>query len=90
MHSPTTLAVDAECDQFYHYTGGILDSCCGTSLDHAIMAVGYGSENGQDYWIVRNSWGTSWGESGYIRMAAESRGSGVCGCQLESHWATAS
>jgi len=67
-----------------------LDSCCGTLLDHAVIAVGYGSENGKDYWILRNSWGTGWGESGYMRIAASASGEGVCGVQKEAHWATAS
>ena len=51
---------------------------CPTQIDHAIVAVGYGTENGVGYYIVRNSWGTSWGESGYIRIA-EASGLGVCG-----------
>jgi len=63
------------------YTGGILDSSkCGTSLDHAVAAVGYGSENGEEYYLVRNSWGSSWGESGYIKIAAKA-GKGICGIQ---------
>ena len=48
---------------FQMYTSGILDSTkCGTSLDHAVAAVGYGTENGVEYYIVRNSWGANWGE----------------------------
>lgn len=57
---------------------------CGHNLDHAVTAVGYGSENGKEYYIVRNSWGPSWGEDGYIRMAAGKDGNGVCGVLLDS------
>lgn len=59
---PTCVSVDAETD-FQFYSGGILNAKnCGTDLDHAVTAVGYGSENGKEYYIVRNSWGSSWGE----------------------------
>ena len=65
------------------YSSGILDSnACGTNLDHAVLMVGYGTDNGTDYWLVKNSWGTSWGESGYIRLEIVS-GKGICGCQME-------
>lgn len=51
------------------YTGGVYSGACGRDLDHAVVVVGYGSTSGgTPYWTVRNSWGTSWGESGYFRL----------------------
>jgi C1A family cysteine protease len=85
---PVSVTVDAEQSGFMYYTGGVVtqSQCSGTGLDHAIAAVGYGTENGQEYYIVRNSWGTSWGESGYIRIATQDSGKGVCGIQQVSVW----
>ena len=61
--APTCVSVDAANNYFQGYTGGILNTKrCGHNLDHAVTAVGYGSESGQEYLIVRNSWGASWGE----------------------------
>jgi len=63
-----------------------LDSkACGTQLDHAITAVGYGTEGDKSYFIVRNSWSASWGEKGYIRISADVGGAGVCGVLLDSN-----
>lgn len=84
---PVCVSVDAG-TPFMNYQSGILDSTkCGTNLDHAITAVGYGTESGVGYFIVRNSWGTSWGEKGYIRMAdiPAKKNSGVCGVLLDSN-----
>jgi KDEL-tailed cysteine endopeptidase len=82
---PTCVAVEADTD-FQFYSKGILNAKnCGTNLDHAITAVGYGADaSGNQYYIVRNSWGASWGESGYIRIAAGKDGDGVCGILLDS------
>lgn len=86
---PICVAVQAGSRAFQMYRGGILnDRNCGTRLDHAITAVGYGTENGQQYLIVRNSWGPSWGEAGHIRMAFDRDGSGICGVQLDPVRAT--
>lgn len=62
------------------YSSGILDTNrCPTSIDHAVNMVGWGvSDAGKEYWIIRNSWGTSWGENGYIRIAVKNSGNGVC------------
>lgn len=73
--------VDAD-RTFRQYKSGILDSAkCGTNLNHGIAAVGYGTENGKDYYIVRNSWGTRWGDAGYGKIAAVEGTKGICGIQ---------
>jgi len=84
---PVSVTVEADTSVFQGYTGGILNSsACGTSLDHAITAVGYGNKNGQNYYIVRNSWGASWGDQGYIMIAAVEGTAGICGIQQTSVW----
>jgi C1A family cysteine protease len=83
---PVAVTIEADQTVFQMYQSGILDSDkCGTQLDHAVAAVGYGTEGGEDFYIVRNSWGASWGEQGYIRIAAKP-GKGVCGIQQVSLW----
>lgn len=68
---------------FQLYTGGVLDSSkCGTSLDHGVLAVGFGTDSGKEYYKVKNSWGSSWGEEGFVRLAIVS-GDGTCGIQME-------
>lgn len=76
---PANVAVAAGNMYFQSYSGGILSSTdCPTVIDHAILAVGYGKEGDDWYYIVKNSWGTSWGEDGYIKILATEDGVGIC------------
>merc|ERR1712100_486515 len=63
-----SIAIEADKSAFQFYHSGVLSSNCGTRLDHGVLLVGYGSDSGKDYWKVKNSWGTSYGENGYIRL----------------------
>ena len=86
---PVSVSLDAG-HLFMYYTSGVLDSTkCGTRLDHAVLVVGYGIDapTGLEYWTVKNSWGTSWGEAGYIKLAIID-GVGVCGVQMEPLYPT--
>ena len=81
---PLAVLVEADQTVFQGYTSGVLDSAaCGTNLDHAVLAVGYGTDEatGLDYWLVKNSWSTTWGDNGYIKLAANSS-DGICGVQM--------
>lgn len=64
----------------YIWVQGIFNGACGEKFDHAVNIVGYGSEGGANYWIMRNSWGTNWGEKGYMRIPKNSKQyGGYCG-----------
>jgi C1A family cysteine protease len=82
---PVSIAVDAAALGWQLYHGGIVKHFCGTSLDHGVLLVGYGTEKGTDYWLVKNSWGEGWGEKGYIRILREmtKTGPGICGLQSQ-------
>ncbi len=84
---PTSVAIEADTKAFQLYKSGIFDDAvaCGTTLDHGVLTVGYGTENGKDYWIVKNSWSASWGDQGYIRLlrnSANTNGAGMCGIAM--------
>ena len=55
---------------------------CGGNPDFAVLAVGYGTENGKDYWLIKNAWDTTWGDNGYIKIAII-EGDGICGIQVD-------
>jgi cathepsin L len=67
---PISVAISADRESFQFYSGGVYDEPnCGTLVDHAVLVIGYGNENGKDFWLVKNSWGKDWGDNGYIKMA---------------------
>ncbi|WOH04757.1 hypothetical protein DCAR_0624169 [Daucus carota subsp. sativus] len=70
-HQPVSVAIEAGGRAFQLYESGIFNGLCGTDLDHGVVAVGYGTEDGKDYWIVRNSWGPNWGENGKCGIAMQ-------------------
>lgn len=75
------VGVYASDSSFSNYASGVYQGCSSTSANHAVLAVGYGTENGVDYWLVKNSWGTNWGDKGYIKIK---RGSNECGIEMEA------
>lgn len=81
-----SVTLDAEEVVFGNYTGGVVTSNeCGDVMDHAVTAVGYGTDpDFGDYYLVRNSWGTDWGLEGHIKIGRNGQGRGLCGIQQES------
>jgi len=81
---PVSVALEADQSFWQFYSKGVADSKCGTNLDHGVLVVGYGTLDGKDYWKVKNSWGTSWGDEGYILLARNVKSTqGQCGIALQ-------
>jgi len=85
-YGPVSVAIEADTLVFQFYKSGVInDVKCGTNLDHGVLVVGYGTEDGNDYWIVKNSWGPGWGDNGYVKIGRSNSTSdaGMCGIALQ-------
>jgi cathepsin L len=81
-----SIGIEADQTAFQHYSSGVLTGTCGTSIDHGVLVVGYGTTGTQEYWKVKNSWGVSWGSQGYILMCRDCNKNGrdgECGILME-------
>jgi C1A family cysteine protease len=86
---PVSIAIQADQKDFQLYNSGVFTGSCGTKLDHGVLVVGYGSEDGSDYYLVKNSWGTTWGDQGYIKLGRGSeynKGAGQCGMLMQGSY----
>ena len=92
---PVSIAIEADQRAFQLYASGVFTGSCGTTLDHGVGLVGYGNLNGIDYYILRNSWGESWGLNGYMLIGKGNdpatgkpynNGAGQCGLLMEGSY----
>ena len=87
-NQPVSVAMDGSESNFKFYSGGVFSGACGNSLNHAVTIIGYGtSEDGRKYWLIKNSWGQSWGENGYMRIQRDvDTPGGLCGLAMKASY----
>ncbi|PKU74158.1 KDEL-tailed cysteine endopeptidase CEP1 [Dendrobium catenatum] len=87
---PVSVAIDGGDPNFKNYAGGIFTGPCNTELNHAVTAIGYGIDtDGTKYWLLKNSWGTSWGDDGYIKIQRDIDAvEGLCGLATQASYPT--
>ena len=89
---PVAASIDGSGRNFHMYRSGVFSGGCSTSLTHAVVIVGYGTtEDGINYWLIKNSWGTSWGENGYMRLKRDVENpQGLCGIAIHAYYTVSS
>ena len=90
-NQPVSVGIDGGGQDFQHYSSGVFTGPCETRMTHAVTAIGYGTaEDGTKYWLVKNSWGTTWGEQGYMRIQRDvGAPEGLCGIAKLASYPTA-
>jgi C1A family cysteine protease len=89
--TPVSIAIEADTTLFQSYSSGVItDETCGTNLDHGVLIVGYGIESNIPYWLVKNSWGTEWGDEGYVKIkrSSSTNDKGICGIAMTPSFPT--
>jgi C1A family cysteine protease len=84
--TPVSVAIEADTKVFQLYTSGVITSdACGNKLDHGVLIVGYGESDGVKYWLVKNSWSSSWGDGGYVKIerSTSTNDPGICGIAMQ-------
>jgi len=86
---PCSVGIQADNDDFMFYSAGVYrnSKCTAAGIDHGVLTVGYGDDNGDEYWLVKNSWGEDWGDEGYIKIARNENN--MCGIAADASYPTA-